>query len=141
MTEKEEKRILNRFAKRLVFVSRDYTISLLLEYLNNSKRLPERIAKALSTLDDEQLFMLKYFLLEGIDTAFHDAMWSIESYDDHRILIGNDDPINVEDACDKFIGAGLTGSVLEFIDEFSKYNTADEFLETGKLEKVQEESK
>lgn len=126
---------IEEFGKKLVHVSRDYTISLLLKDIKNCDTYPESVAKFLENLNKEQLLILKYLLVSCIDTAFHDTLWSIESYSNHKLFIKTEDCfIDVDHETDS-----LTGSALEFIDRYSKYNTPEDILKTGEIEKKPEE--
>ena len=127
--------IIKIFGKRLIKVSRDYTISIVLSELKD-QRLPIVIQKIIGSFSEEQCKAMIYLLISAVDKTFHDTLWSIESYPEYKIIVNNDNEIiDIDDSLNELIGAGLTGAALEFIDEYSKYNTADDFLETGKLEK------
>ncbi len=129
--------LLNQWGQRTVFVSRDYTISLLMSELRNTNKLPKKINDIVKTFNTEQLFALKYLLISCVDTSFHDALWSIESYPEHKLMLehSKESLLNVDEELNAVFGTGITGAILDYIDKFSKYNTADEFLETGRLEK------
>ena len=133
--------LLNQWGQRTVFVSRDYTISLLMSELKNTDKLPKEINDILKTFNTEQLFALKYLLISCVDTSFHDTLWSIESYPEYKLMLehSKESLLNVDEELNAVFGTGITGAILDYVDKFSKYNTADEFLETGKLEKESED--
>ena len=112
--------------------------------LFNSQRIDEKgriLSKKIQNMQfsDEQKEFIKLLVVDSIDVAmvslFIDFQESMGKYK----IVTNDkqgQPFDIVTESD-----GLPYGYLEFIDEFSKYNTADEFLETGELEKVQEGSK
>ena len=125
---------IEEFGEKLVHVSRDYTISLLLKDIKNCDTFPRNVANFLKNLDEKQLLIIKYLLVSCVDTTFHDTLWSIESYSNHKLFIKTEDGfIDVDQETD-----GLTGGALGFIDRYSKYNTAEDILKTGKIEKKPE---
>lgn len=128
---------LDQWGQRTVFVARDYTISLLMNELKNTDKLPKKVGTAIQTLNKEQLFALKYLLLSCIDTSFHNTLWSIESYPEHKLMLGQTKEhfLDLDEELNITFGTGITGAILDYIDKFSKYNAIDEFLKTGKLEK------
>jgi hypothetical protein len=131
MKDNEVKVLIEQFGENLIKVARDYTISLALDSLKKEEKLPLEIRDIVVKLDDRQLFALKYLLISNIDTAIHDALWSIESYSNYKLIIETPaKQVDIEDECDS-----ITGASLDFIEKYSKYNTEEAFLETGEIEK------
>jgi hypothetical protein len=131
MKDTETKVLIEQFGENLVKVARDYTISLALDSLKQKEKMPSVIRDIVIKLDDRQLFALKYLIVSSIDTAIHDTLWSIESCSNYKLMIETPaEQINIEDECDS-----ITGVTLDFIDKYSRYNTEENFLETGEIER------
>ena len=128
------------FGKSVVISARDRTIRGIIQLLNGEAR--DSLGKFLFEEIEKKDFsreILYALLLDCVDNTINDLLWSFEQNEGkYKILTSNYKGREFD------IVAGSDGLCVgqwEFIDEFSQYNTADEFLETGELEKVQEGSK
>jgi len=134
--------IIYRFGKDVVVQARDMTIRGSLSILDgtaNAPRYKDMLKKMeeLAFSKEQKEYMLS-LVINSIDGAINNLIWMMEENNDKYAFVAkcaDGTQFDIEQKSD-----GLCMGQWEFIDEFSKYNTADEFLETGELEKVRNKS-
>lgn len=134
--------IIYRFGKEVIVQARDVTIHGSLSILDGTANAPsyKKMFKKMEelTFSREQKEYMLSLIIDSIDGAINNLIWMMEENNDKYAFwakCADGTQFDIEQESD-----GLCVGQWEFIDEFSQYNTADEFLETGRLEKVQEES-
>lgn len=129
--------LIEEFGKDVAIKARDYTISNIERLLSKkSKGIANMSFDLIRDLPPDKLEAVKHLLIHYVDGAIHDLFAKFnESCGKYKIVTkdesGNDLDIVAE-------SDGLNYEYLGLIDEFSKYNSAEVFLETGKLEKDKE---
>jgi hypothetical protein len=125
------------FGKEIVIKARERTIGGIEQLLNGEARDEggKKIFKELMklNLNSESRVIIQALMIDCIDGAINNLFWDFEqSLEKYRIVTkdknGNDfDIVTGSD--------GLCTGQWMFIDEFSKYKTADEILASGQMEK------
>lgn len=123
-----------QFGKDIVIEARDNSIeNLNMLFARKSKSNRGKLFELISHLPEDVICAIKNIILYSIDDSFHSILGRFDKYSGkYRIVVGDigETAFDIVEESD-----GLAYGLLEFIDEYSKYNTADEFLATGKLEK------
>ena len=125
------------FGKEVAIKAREHAIQNIFDLLSQKradymgKLLAEQISR--SNFSVEQIENIKMLAIDCIDVALYGIFLNFEqSMGKYKIITSTEDGESIDIVTQS---DGLTYGYLEFIDGYSKYNTADDFLETGKLEK------
>lgn len=136
---KEKLDIIYEFGKDVITEARDITIKQSLNTIDGISKAPLRIKlySKLQGITDQQKDVIKEIIIDSIDGAINNFLWMMEENNDKYAFTakcGNGEAFDIEQESD-----GLCMGQWEFIDQYSKYNTVDEILETGKIEKESSE--
>jgi hypothetical protein len=127
--------IIYDFGKDVVVKARDMTIEEDFGIVNGTSKPPSNIKlhRELSNFSDEQKNTVKKLIINSIDGAINNFLWMMEQNNDKYAFVAkceDETEFDIEQESD-----GLCMGQWVFIDEYSKYNTVDEFLETGEIKK------
>ena len=129
------------FGKEVIVEARDMTIESQLKVINRTTRPPFRVAlyKKMLALDfsEEQKSLVTTMLIDAIDGAINNFIWMMECNNNKFAFVAKEEDgscFDIEQESD-----GLCVRQWEFIDRYSKYNTAEDMLKTGEIEKKPEE--
>lgn len=125
------------FGKTVAVNAREHAIQNIFDLLTQKrndlrgKLLAEKMAE--SNFSQRQIDSIKMLAIDCIDMALYGIFVNFEESMGQYKIMAKDKQGRLFDMVTE--SDGLPYGYLEFVDRFSKYSTADEFLETGKLEK------
>ena len=129
------------FGKDVIVEARDRSINEEFRIMNGASKAPEfiKIYSQFNALNftEEQKKYIKFFIIESIDRAINNFIWMMECNNNKFAFVAkeeNNSCFDIEQESD-----GLCIGQWEFIDRYSKYNTAEDMLRTGEIEKKLEE--
>ncbi|MDR3179911.1 MAG: hypothetical protein LBT70_03355 [Holosporaceae bacterium] len=127
--------IIYNFGKNVIIAARDMTIKEKFEIVNGSSNAPLyiKLHEELASFNSEQKKIIQKLMITSIDGAINNFLWMMEQNNDKYAFVAkckNGEQFDIEQESD-----GLCMGQWVFIDEYSKYNTVDEILETGKIGK------
>ncbi len=129
------------FGRKVVVEARDTTIESHLKIIDGSTKPTFRIAlhKKIQALGftEEQKSLVTTMLVDAIDGAINNFIWMMECNNDKFAFVAKEEDnscFDIEQESD-----GLCIGQWEFIDRYSRYNTAEDMLKKGEIEKKPEE--
>jgi hypothetical protein len=132
---KEKIDIIYDFGKDVVVKARDLAIDTGFEIVDGLSKAPAYIElhKELGNLNNEQKNTIKKLIISIVDGTINNFLWMMEQNNDKYAFVAkckNGEQFDIEQESD-----GLGVGQYVFIDEYSKYNSILQILETGEIEK------
>ena len=127
------------FGKEIVVKSRDSNIKAIEQLFNSDELSDDEILMKFQklNLDEHSKFIIKNVLIYYLEGLIDHLFWNFEQSDGKYKIVTQDK--NGQDFDIVTESDGLCTGQWEFIDRYSRYNTAEDMLITGKIDKIPEE--
>ena len=132
--------IIYNFGKKVIVEARDRSIYEEFCIMNGESKVRDfiEIHKKFEALNltEEQKKYITFFIMESVDRTINNFIWMMECNNKRFAFVAKEEDgscFDIEQESD-----GLCVGQWEFIDRYSKYNTAEDILKTGEIEKKPE---
>lgn len=138
MDDNNVEAILN-FGKEIIVKSRDSNIKCVEQLCNSSLFSDDAILSNFQklNLDEKSKFIVKNVIVYYLEGLIDSIFWNFEQSNGKYKIVTQDNNGREFDIVSE--SDGLCTGQWEFIDRYSKYNTAEDMLKTGEIEKKPEE--
>lgn len=138
MDDNNVEAILN-FGKEIIVKSRDSNIKCVEQLCNSSLFSDDAILSNFQklNLDKKSKFIVKNVIVYYLEGLIDSIFWNFEQSNGKYKIVTQDNNGREFDIVSE--SDGLCTGQWEFIDRYSKYNTAEDMLKTGEIEKKPEE--